>query len=435
MNIVIPKPVNEILNIIYEHNYEAYITGGTIRNMVMGEKIKNYNISTDAPVDEIKKILKNYKSYYCGKDSQALAIVNSKFPMNIIQYCGENNDLESHLAEMDFTMNALAYSDDDGLIDYSTGLIDIRDRIIRANVGEEQVFIKDPLRILRAIRLSAEYGMRIETQTKEYMFENKELLKKVAPERIRDEFSKILVCPRCEFYIKKYLDIFLMFIPELSLMENFKQNNPEHIYDVLDHTLVTMKCIEPKLELRLAMLLHDSGKPLTYTQDENGIGHFDNHQIKSAEIARDVLNRLRYNKKTINKVVRLVEYHDYRLPEDEENLKLFISKFGSENLDDLFKVKTANQYGKNPSLISELTNIKNEQERVSQVSRQAKIKRRDLKISGKDLIKMGFEQDQIGLVLDELYRAVILSEVRNNFDKLYEYALRLKEEEKTKTVA
>ena len=93
--------------------------------------------------------------------------------------------------------------------------------------------------------------------------------------------------------IKKYLDIFLMFIPELSLMENFKQNNPEHIYDVLDHTLVTMKCIEPKLELRLAMLLHDTGKPLTYTQDEEGIGHFNGHQIKSAEIARDILNRLR----------------------------------------------------------------------------------------------------------------------------------------------
>ena len=92
MNIVIPKPVNEILNIIYDNNYEAYITGGTIRNMVMGEKIKNYNISTDASVDDIKRILKNYKTYYCGKDDQALAVVNSKFPMNIIQYCGDNND-------------------------------------------------------------------------------------------------------------------------------------------------------------------------------------------------------------------------------------------------------------------------------------------------------------------------------------------------------
>lgn len=427
MNIVIPKPVNEVLNLINENNYEAYITGGAIRNMVMGEKIKNYNISTNASIEQIAKVLKDYNTYECGHNHKALAVVNSKFPMNIVEYCGDNkNSLESHLAQMDFTMNALAYSDEDGLIDYSTGLIDIRDKVIKANVEEEKVFIKDPLRILRAIRLSAEYGMRIDSDTKEYMYDNKELLKDVAPERIRDEFNKILECPRCEFYIKKYFDIFLTFLPELSLMENFVQCNPRHIYDVLDHTLVALKCIEPRLDLRLAMLFHDIGKPLTFVQDENGVGHFPNHSKKSAEITRDILNRLKYNKKIIQRVTKLIEYHDYKLPESDEQLKLFISKFGSENLEDLYKIKKANQYGKNPAFISDLTKINSDHERVTLLSKQSLLKRKALKISGKDLVELGFANEEIGSVLDQLYKAVLLSEIKNNHDKLMAYASNLK---------
>lgn len=431
MNIVIPKPVNEVLNAITEDNtkYEAYITGGTIRNMVMGQKVKNYNISTNASIDDLKKTLKGYHTFETGKNHRTLSVVNAKFPVNIVEYWGKDHTLEGHLAEMDFTMNALAYSDEDGLIDYSTGLIDIRDKIIRANVGEEEVFIKDPLRILRAIRLSAEYGMRIDTSTKEYMFDNRDLLKNVAPERIRDEFSKILVCAHAEFYLKKYFDIFLTFIPELSLMENFHQCDPRHIYNALDHTLVTIKCIEPNLELRLAMLFHDIGKPLTFTQDENGLGHYKNHHLKSAEMARDILNRLKYNKKTIQKVIKLIEYHDYSIPEDEEQLKMFISHFGSENLEDLFKVKKANFYGKNPAYVSDLTKINSDFERIDLLNKQSKIKRKDLKITGKDIIELGIPQEEVGQTLDSIYHKVLLGELKNNHDKIVAYIDSLNKQE------
>ena len=207
MNIVIPKPVNEVLNIINEKGYEAYIIGGAVRNWVMNIKPSNYDISTNASIEDIKKALKGYQTFYCGENNCRLGIVNSKFPMEIAKYRTKENTLEADLATRDFTMNALAYSDEDGLIDYNTGIRDINNKIIKVNGEDDEIFYNDPLRILRAIRLSGEYGMRIDPETQGYMEDNRNLLSEVAPERIRDELCKILVVPRCDFYLKKYFEI------------------------------------------------------------------------------------------------------------------------------------------------------------------------------------------------------------------------------------
>ena len=260
MNIVIPKPVNEVLNIINEKGYEAYLVGGAVRNWVMDLKPSNYNISTNASLEEIKKALKGYQTFYCGENDSHLGIVNTKFPMEVAKYRSADNTLESDLAMRDFTMNALAYSDEDGLIDYNTGVMDIKNKIIKVNGEDDEIFVNDPLRIIRAIRLSAEYAMRIDPDTQEYMNDDRDLLQDVATERVRDELCKLLVIPRADFYIKKYFDIFVEVLPELALLERFNQNDPKHIYDALEHTLVALKVVEPKLELRLATLFHDIGK-------------------------------------------------------------------------------------------------------------------------------------------------------------------------------
>jgi tRNA nucleotidyltransferase (CCA-adding enzyme) len=387
MNIVIPKPVNEVLNIINEHGYEAYIIGGAVRNWVMEQKPSNYDISTNAPLEEIKKALKDYNTFYCGENDSRLGIVNSKFPMEISRYRTKENTLESDLATRDFTMNALAYSDEDGLIDYSSGVLDIHNKVIKINGEDDSLFREDPLRILRAIRLSAEYAMRIDTDTQEYMIENKELVKNVAPERIRDELSKLLVTPRSEFYLKKYFDIFIEIIPELTLLENYNQNDPHHIYDALTHTFASMKAIEPKLELRLAMLFHDIAKPFTFSKDENGVAHYKNHAQKGAEIAREILNRLKFNKKIIQKVTKLIEYHDYNIPENEVLVRQFLSKFGKEDLEDLYKVKKANYYAKSPAYTTELSKIEEDFLRLKSATRKSSfIKKNELKITVKDLL-------------------------------------------------
>ncbi len=423
MNIVIPKPVNEVLNMINDNGYEAYIIGGAVRNWVLGEKPVNYDISTNATIEQIQKCLKGLdcKTYI---DGDKLCLVNSKFPMKIFKYRVNDNTLESYLATIDFTMNALAYSDEDGLIDYNTGVVDITNKVIKLNGEDDELFKADPLRILRAIRLSAEYGMRIDRETQEYMMEDKELLKDVAVERIRDELSKLMVTPRAEFYIKKYFDIMIEIIPELALMEGFEQSDPHHIYDVLEHTLVSVKCIETNLELRLAMLFHDIAKPFTFHKDENGLGTFKNHAIKGSEMAREILNRLRFNKKTIQKVTKLIEYHDYNVPEDPQRIKQFLSKFGTEDIDDLFKVKKANYYAKNPAYVSDLSKINEDYERLKGSTRKSSfIKKNELKINGKDLLNLGVSQESLGPVLDVVYNDVLAGKVKNNREKLIDYTL------------
>ena len=422
MNIVIPKPVNEVLNIINENGYEAYIVGGAVRNWVMDLKPSNYNISTNASLEDIKKALKGYQTFYCGENDSHLGIVNTKFPMDIAKYRTNDNTLESDLATRDFTMNALAYSDDDGLIDYNTGVMDIKNKIIKVNGEDDEIFVNDPLRIIRAIRLSAEYAMRIDPETQEFMNDDKDMLEEVATERIRDELCKLLVVPRCDFYIKKYFDIFIEVLPELALLERFNQNDPKHIYDALEHTLVALKVVEPKLELRLAMLFHDIGKPFTITKNPDGTASYPNHAKKSADMAREIMNRLRFSKKMIQKVTKLIEYHDFQVTENEMKMKSFLTNLGPENIDDLFKIKRANFYAKNPAYVNELTKIENDYVMLKSIVRKASfVKRNEIKISGKELLDLGITQEKIGAVLDKIHNQILEGKLKNNKEKLIEH--------------
>ena len=425
MNIVIPKPVNEILLILYDNNYDGYLVGGTVRNLVLDQKPKRYTIATNATLEDVQKKLKIYNPYIIGDEKKTLVVPNSKFPMEIIKYGTKENNIESYLLTKDFTMNALAYSDDDGLLDYSSGLVDIKSSVIRLNGNEDENFIKDPLKILRAIRLAGEYKMKIDAQTAEYMFDNKELLKQVPVERIRDEFSKIMVLDRISFYLKKYFDIFLVFLPELTLMENFEQNSPFHIYDAWEHTLICLKSCESDLELRLAALFHDIAKPLTYEQDADGVGWFPNHAIKGATMARDIMNRLKYSKKQIQVVTKLVEYHNRDFPLKEVDLKRFLSNFNSEELEKLFKLKYANVMAKNPDYMSDNDRLSDDFERVrSLIRRDEVIKKSSLKISGKDLINLGITQDKVGNTLEAVYRAVLDGKVKNDKEILVNYVIK-----------
>ena len=423
MNIVIPKPVNEVLNIINEKGYEAYLVGGAVRNWVMDLKPSNYNISTDASLEDIKKALKGYQTFYCGENNSHLGIVNSKFPMEVAKYRTAENTLEADLATRDFTMNALAYSDEDGLIDYNTGVQDIRNKIIKVNGEDDEIFVDDPLRIIRAIRLSAEYAMRIDPDTQEYMNDDRDMLQDVATERVRDELCKLLVVPRADFYIKKYFDIFIEVLPELALLERFNQNDPKHIYDALEHTLVALKVVEPKLELRLATLFHDIGKPFTVTKNNDGTASYPNHAKKSADMAREIMNRLRFSKKMIQRVTKLIEYHDFQVPDNNEmRIKSLLTNLDPENLDDLFKIKKANFYAKNPAYVNELTKIENDYAILKSVARKASfVKRNEIKINGKELLNLGVTQEKVGAVLEKIYNQILEGKLKNNKEKLMEH--------------
>ncbi len=441
MNIAIPKPVNEVMTFLNEKNYEAYLIGSTIRNMVMNEKPKKYLIATNASIEQAQKVLSAYSTYTGGENNKVLTVLNNRFPMEITQY--RTKSLEDDLAECDFTMNALAYSDEDGLIDYNTGIIDINNRIIRLNGDNEELLKKDPLRILRAIRLSAEYTMKIDITTQQYMFDNRELLKTVAPERIREELNRILMTDKCAFYLKKYLDIFVIIIPELALMEGFNQNTPQHIYDALEHTFVTVNALKKdpdskaNLELTLAALLHDIAKPYTYSRDEQGYGHFKGHAEKGSTITREIMNRLKYSKKQIQKVTKLIEYHDSPIPEDIGELRLFINKIGTENIQDLYKLRRANIYAKNPAYIGDISKLNESFLRIKEQSKKTNlVKKQDLKIDPKELLELGIPQEKLGIIIDELHDVVLRGVLKNNHDKLLSYVVKkLKEEQPQLKVA
>ena len=250
------------------------------------------------------------------------------------------------------------------------------------------------------------------------------VLKKVAPERIRDELCKILVVPRSDFYIKKYFEIFIEFIPELALLENYEQNDPTQIYDALEHTLVALKVVEPKLELRLAILFHDIAKPFTYIKNEEGKGEYPNHAKRSADMAREIMNRLKFNKKMIQKVTKLIEYHEYKVPDNDVLIKQFLTKFGVENIEALYKIKKANQYAKHPAYVSEMAVIDNEYERLKKFNRKtAFIKKNELKLNGKDLLELGIKQNDVGNVLNDIYQAIINGKLKNNREKLVDYVV------------
>ncbi len=425
MNIVIPKPVNELLLVLYENNYDGFLVGATVRNLVLEQKPNKYTIATNANLEELRRKIKIYPTKLVGdNEKQVLVVSNVKFPMEIIKYGTKENNIESYLLTKDFTMNALAYSDEEGLLDYSTGIVDIKSDVLRLNGNEDDNFKKDPLKILRAIRLAGEYKMKIDLQTSEYMFEDKELLKEVSPERIRDELSKIMVLDGLSFYLKKYFDIFLVILPELTLMENFEQNNPYQIYDVWKHTLKALSSSENDLELRLAILFHDIAKPFVYETDENGIGRFPNHGSKGAVMTREIMNRLKFSKKQIQVVTKLVEFHDKEFPMKESDLKRFVANFTNYELEKLFKLRYANLMAKNPDYMSGSERITSDFERVKSLLRRDEvIKKNSLKVGGKELIALGVPEKDIGNVLENVYRKVLDNELRNDREIIIKYVI------------
>ena len=223
--------------------------------------------------------------------------------------------------------------------------------------------------------------------------------------------------------IEKYFDIFVEVLPELALLERFNQNDPKHIYDALEHTLVALKVVEPKLELRLATLFHDIGKPFTFSKNADGTSSYPDHAKKSADMAREIMNRLHFNKKTIQRVTKLIEYHDFQVPDNNEmRIKSLLTNLGPENLDDLFKIKKANFYAKNPAYVNELTKIENDYAILKSVARKASfVKRNEIKINGKELLNLGVTQEKVGAVLEKIYNQILEGKLKNNKEKLMEH--------------
>lgn len=439
MKIQMPQEVDSILKIINKSSYESFIVGGCVRDSLLGRAPKDWDITTNAKPDVIVEIFesKGYKVIPTGLKHGTVTLVENGEHYEVTTYridgLYEDNrrpssvkftsNIQEDLSRRDFTINAMAYNHTDGLVDYFNGHSDLQNKVIRCVGDPNSRFQEDALRMMRAIRFTAQLGFHLETATKNAILVNSYLLENISKERIREEFSKIIVSDKPSSYIKDMVSVNLMryVIPEIYECIGFEQHNPNHDKDIFNHILDVLDNTEDDLILRLSALFHDIGKPQTFILDEDGIGHFYTHHLRSADIAEGIMRRLRYDNKSIEQVMILVREHMSKYEKLRvATVKKFINRVGVENLDRIFKLQIADIKGSaNRDGISSITELRDEVERVLNEKQPLSVK--ELKIDGSDLITLGIPQGKrIGEILNELMEMVLEQPELNEKEKLIE---------------
>ena len=427
------------ISLLNKAGYEAYLVGGCVRDMLMGINPHDYDITTSAAPSEMKEVFKDFRTIETGIKHGTLTVIIGDESLEITTYRidGEYKDnrhpesvtfsrnLKDDLLRRDFTINALAYNKNVGVVDLFDGRNDIKNKTIRAVGDAEKRFTEDALRILRAIRFSSTLGFEIEKETKRAMIKCAPLLHNIAKERINVEIEKFLLGKNVKNALLENYEVLSELISELKKMYKFDQKNKWHIYDLLEHTAVAIESAPEIPHLRLAMLLHDTGKVHSFSIDENGVGHFYGHGEKSAEIAKEYLSKYKYDNFTKDEVYNLVKLHDLYTEEDRVLVKKRLQRIGKERFLDLLKIQRADNMAQNPALVN-LSHI-DELERLSlEISSEQCFSLASLEINGTDLISLGFRGRKIGSALNILLNEVIEEKLQNNKQELLKRAKEIK---------
>lgn len=437
MKIALPEKVTMIIENLRMHGYEAYAVGGCVRDSILAKKPEDWDITTSAKPEEIKRLFSRTVdtgiehgtvTVLLGKESFEVttyridgAYEDSRHPKEVVF----TNKLEEDLKRRDFTINAMAYNDEVRLVDVFGGMKDLNRHLIRC-VGEpKERFSEDALRILRAVRFSAQLAFPIEPVTAEAIRELAPTLANISAERIQAELVKLLMSNHPERLQDAYeLGITKVILPEWDAMTGVEQNTPHHRYDVADHTLHAMKNVKKDKILRLTMLFHDMGKPSMKTTDEKGRDHFKGHALVSEEIARSVMRRLKFDNDTVKKVTRLVCYHDYRIEVTPQNVRRAMNRIGVELFPYYLAVRMADVKAQSPYRRREkIENIVAMRELYQEVLLKGEcVTLRDLAVTGKDLMQIGMKPGrELGNMLNELLEWVIDDPACNKKEILCEY--------------
>lgn len=439
----LPEAIKFFLTRLNDNGYEAYVVGGAVRDEMSGVKVHDYDLTTSAKTDEVKRVFADCKVIATGEKHGTLTVIKDGTSVEITTFRAEKEysdsrhpdgvtfikSLDEDLKRRDFTINAMAYSPEKGLIDIFGGLDDIKNKIIRTVGNPEERFKEDALRILRAVRFEAQTGFDIEKNTKKAMSETKCLLQKVSVERIFAELTKILTAPYAAKALFCEREIIFEVLPEIAAEDGFEQKSLSHLYTVYEHTV---KAVENgkggNEEVMWALLLHDSGKPFTFYIDDEGRGHFPGHMKKGGEITRETLKRLKAPTRFINRVTVLVENHDRSFDDDKYRIKKFMSEYGAELFNELLKVKAADCYAHSEHGIQKykhchLMSI----DAFDEILKNGECyKQSDLKISGDDLIDIGVKGINVGRLKYRLFELVLKNKLKNDKEELLKEAQRLK---------
>ena len=438
MKIQLPSPVGRAIERLNTAGYDAYAVGGCIRDSLMGRTPDDWDITTSAMPEQTKMVFNGVPVIETGIQHGTVTVVLDGQPLEITTYRidGSYSDsrhpdevrftksLREDLARRDFTVNALAYHPDIGVVDCFNGVKDLQHKTIRC-VGEpDKRFTEDALRVMRGIRFASQLFFSLESETEASLRKHAPLLQNIAAERLQAELIKLLCGEQAQNVLLRFPDVLGQIIPELLPMVGFSQQTPYHIYDVYEHTARAVAAIESEPVLRLTMLLHDIGKPSRFTVDEKGQGHFKGHGAVSVQMCEKILSRLRFDKKTAERVLVLVKYHDVDLSPRKALIKRWLNRLTPEGFEQLMLVKLADNAAQNP--VYDRSDSYREMMRMARgiLDREECFSLSSLAVNGDDLIEMGIPPGKnLGGMLQFLLQAVIDEQCENNREQLLEFCI------------
>lgn len=437
MKICIPENILSVMNLLADKGYEVYIVGGCVRDAYLNKEPDDWDVTTSATPEQMKCVFNKFRVIETGIKHGTLSVIVDDEPIEITtmrvdgDYTDNRHpdcvvftcDIHKDLARRDFTVNAMAYNPEKGLIDPFGGIEDIDNKIIRCVGEEDKRFNEDALRIMRALRFSSTLGFDIDIDTAQSIKNNKALLNNVAKERIRVELLKLLCGERVKEILLDFCQVFFEIIPELEPMYKLPQLTPFHIYDVWEHTVASVEAVDNDPILKTAMLLHDIGKPQMLTIDQNGTYHFKNHQNLSAEKSVEILNRLRFSRKEQEEISKLILYHDIR-PEGEvsEVIRLCVD-LSPMFLLRLLSVLRADAMAKSKEYLAESLDSFNKVEKIVNklIEDNVCMSLADLDINGNDLAEMGIKGKLTGDILEKMLDNVSQGRIKNNRQEILTY--------------
>ena len=423
MKLNIPSGAESILNTLEQHGYEAYVVGGCVRDSILGRCPDDWDITTSASPEQVKELFRRTVDTGLQHGTVTVLIEKEGFEVTTYRVDGDYEDgrhpkevrftssLEEDLKRRDFTINAMAYHPDRGLVDLFGGMDDMEKKVIRCVGDPMERFQEDALRILRVVRFSAQLGFTIEEETKEGIRALAPNLRLVSAERIQVELVKLLVSGHPDYLRVAYeTGITAEFLPEFDVCMKTAQNTPHHCYTVGEHTLKSLLNVRADKVLRLTMLLHDIGKPVVKTTDENGRDHFKMHGPESERMAKAILRRLKFDNDTMHKVCRLVKWHDARPVPEMASVRRAVNRIGEDIFPFYLEVQRADMLAQSDYQRREkeerLKGVKSCYEQILEKKQCVSLK--SLAVTGRDLIQKGCKPGpHLGEILDQLLEHVL----------------------------
>lgn len=443
MDIKMPENVKTVIEALENAGYEAYAVGGCVRDAILGKLPNDWDIATSAKPEQMKELFKGYHCVETGIEHGTLTVVlDSPLEITTFRLDGEYEDnrhpksvdftaeLSLDLARRDFTVNAMARNLNGEIIDPYGGRADIKKKLIRCVGDPDKRFNEDALRILRGLRFASTLDFEIEEKTAESIRKNKDLIKNISVERVSKELLK-LICGKGAYRIlKEFAEVIFVIIPELEPMYKNPHDSKYHCYDIYEHSLYVLDNVSADPLMRFSALLHDCGKPMAKQYSSDGQAHYKGHQHISAQLAQQVMQRLKLPNKFRDEALFIIENHDrWELYERADKMKKFLSEFGEQRVFELLEIMRADSLSQSPRYYSRIKTIDEARQKAEQIMKTKPcLSRNLLAVNGKDLIEIGIPKGKaLGFVLSALLDEVIDGKIKNRSEDLIQRAKQIYE--------